>query len=290
MVSTLTVNTGTVDTLTANRGTVNTLTVDTGSVASRRGPVTSLVVAVVVVFVVVSCWLPGVRASGRDAAVDVDADAEQKGLASWYGAQFHGRQTASGERFDKEAMTAAHRTLPFGTLLEVRNLDNGQTAVLRVNDRGPFVHGRILDCSEAGALALGYREAGVAHVKISTLGRIPDESEPMTKKQRKRLKKAMEQAERTHSEEAIPRDVLKPVDSDAGPFEVQVGAFKDPQNAERLARVLRDKGWGARTLSTPEGFLRVRVGPFATREACEAAIPKLGVEDEPFIVRADPER
>ena len=77
------------------------------------------------------------------------ASDEQKGLASWYGAQFQGRPTASGEPFDKEAMTAAHRTLPFGTLIEVKNLDNGETAVVRVNDRGPFVHGRILDCSEA---------------------------------------------------------------------------------------------------------------------------------------------
>jgi rare lipoprotein A len=213
-------------------------------------------------------------------------DAE-KGLASWYGGKFHGRQTASGERFDKEAMTAAHRTLPFGTLIEVKNLDTGDMAVLRVNDRGPFVHGRILDCSEGAARILGFVDVGVVPVRIAPVGRIPDDGEKLTKKQRKRLRKALEEADRTRRDDNIPRDLLVPVDLEAGPFEVQVGAFRDPKNAERLAGALTDNGWTTRTMVTAEGFTRVRVGPFPTRAAAEEAVVTLDLDEDPFVVRAD---
>lgn len=213
-------------------------------------------------------------------------DAE-RGLASWYGGRFHGRQTASGERFDKEAMTAAHRTLPFGTLIEVRNLDTGATAIVRVNDRGPFVHGRILDCSEGAARTLGFVEVGVVPVKIEPVGRIPGEGEKLTKKQRKRLRKALDEADRTGRDDAIPRNLLVPVDLEAGPFEVQVGAFRDPANAGRLARSLADNGWTTRTMTTPEGFTRVRVGPFPTRAAAEQAVQTLDLDEVPFVIRAD---
>lgn len=90
----------------------------------------------------------------------------EKGLASWYGKAFAGRRTASGERFDPTAMTAAHPTLPFGSMLRVTNLSNGRSVMVRVNDRGPFVRGRVLDCSEAAASELGFRAKGVAHVAI----------------------------------------------------------------------------------------------------------------------------
>jgi rare lipoprotein A len=90
----------------------------------------------------------------------------QVGRASWYGDQFHGRATASGETFDMHSMTAAHRTLPLGTWIDVTNLDNGRHAELRVNDRGPFVRGRILDVSRAAARKLGFLVDGTAKVKI----------------------------------------------------------------------------------------------------------------------------
>ncbi|HOX14323.1 MAG TPA: septal ring lytic transglycosylase RlpA family protein, partial [Spirochaetales bacterium] len=102
-------------------------------------------------------------------AAPLSAAEAETGEASWYGPGFHGRRTANGEVFDKEAMTAAHRTLPFGTLVRVRNLDNGREAVLRINDRGPFARGRILDVSEAGARALGMVESGTARVLIEVL-------------------------------------------------------------------------------------------------------------------------
>lgn len=93
-----------------------------------------------------------------------------EGKASFYGPGFEGRPTASGERFDPGAMTAAHRTLRFGTCLRVRNLDNGREARVRVNDRGPYALGRILDVSTAAARVLGMIERGVARVRLFRCG------------------------------------------------------------------------------------------------------------------------
>jgi rare lipoprotein A len=93
----------------------------------------------------------------------------QVGTASWYGGEFHGRRTASGERFDQNAMTAAHRSLPFGTQVRVVNLENGRAAVLRINDRGPFVRGRIIDVSRRAAERLGFRSKGLARVEVQVV-------------------------------------------------------------------------------------------------------------------------
>ncbi len=92
------------------------------------------------------------------------------GTASWYGPKYHGRTTASGERFDMEALTAAHRHLPFGTRIRVTNLANGRKLVLKVNDRGPFIAGRILDVSRRAARDLGFLEVGLAELRIEVLG------------------------------------------------------------------------------------------------------------------------
>ena len=93
----------------------------------------------------------------------------QVGVVSWYGAAFHDRPTASGERFDSEAFTMAHPTLPFGTQVKVTNLRNGRTVVVRVNDRGPFVGKRIADLSRAAAAQLGMMKRGVAKARIEVL-------------------------------------------------------------------------------------------------------------------------
>jgi rare lipoprotein A len=90
----------------------------------------------------------------------------QVGTASWYGAFHHGRKTASGERFDMNDLTAAHRAVKLGTVLRVTNLDNGRTATVRVNDRGPYVNNRIVDLSAAAARELGMKQDGVARVRI----------------------------------------------------------------------------------------------------------------------------
>jgi len=91
------------------------------------------------------------------------------GLASWYGPGFHGNRSASGEIYNQNAMTAAHRSLPFGTYVQVTNMDNGRSVVVRINDRGPFVGGRVIDLSAAAARALGVTQTGVAPVRLDVL-------------------------------------------------------------------------------------------------------------------------
>ena len=89
-----------------------------------------------------------------------------RGHASWYGLRFHGRRTSSGERFDMNDLTAAHKTLPFGTRVRVRNVANGREVVVRINDRGPHIRNRIIDLSKAAAAALGFLRAGEAQVVL----------------------------------------------------------------------------------------------------------------------------
>lgn len=115
-------------------------------------------------------WLGGCAAPSRtdpsvpDAGqISTEMDA---GVASWYGERFHGRRTASGEAFNMNEFTAAHKTLPFGTQVRVRNLDNGQEVVVRINDRGPFTRGRVIDLSRAAASAIGLIQTGTARVAV----------------------------------------------------------------------------------------------------------------------------
>lgn len=91
------------------------------------------------------------------------------GLASWYGGKFHGRKTANGERFNQNALTAAHKTLPFGTRVRVTNVNNGRSVVVRINDRGPYVRGRVIDLSRAAASRIGV--SGVSRVRLTVVGR-----------------------------------------------------------------------------------------------------------------------
>lgn len=100
----------------------------------------------------------------------------QTGVASWYGKSHHGRTTANGEKFDMEALTAAHRTLPFGTIVKVTNLSNNRSVTVRINDRGPYVAGRIIDLSARAARDLGITENGVARVRLEQLPPAPSTS------------------------------------------------------------------------------------------------------------------
>jgi len=93
----------------------------------------------------------------------------QEGLATWYGGELQGSPTASGERFNKNAMTAAHRTLPFGTKLRVTNKNNGRSVVVRINDRGPFIKGRMLDLSKGAAGQLGFISSGYTAVCVARI-------------------------------------------------------------------------------------------------------------------------
>lgn len=95
----------------------------------------------------------------------------RKGMASWYGPGFHGRLTANGERYNQNGLTAAHKTLPFGTQVRVTNLRNGRSVIVRINDRGPFVGGRVIDLSKGAASVIGLVSSGVAPVQLEILGR-----------------------------------------------------------------------------------------------------------------------
>jgi rare lipoprotein A len=141
---------------------------DTDGRSMPRRPLARLLIAVLCV-----AWagLP-VRVSASDPAGLAAAierglvTVVQEGVISWYGAAFQDRPTASGERFDSDAMTMAHPTLPFGTHVKVTNLRNGRSVVVRVNDRGPFVGSRIADLSEAAATSLGMMRRGLARARI----------------------------------------------------------------------------------------------------------------------------
>lgn len=99
-----------------------------------------------------------------------DPDYDEKGIASWYGEQFHNRNTANGEVFDMDLITAAHKTLPLPSIVEVTDLDTGKKLRVRVNDRGPFVSGRIIDLSKGAAQKLGIYRKGVARVRVRYIG------------------------------------------------------------------------------------------------------------------------
>jgi len=103
---------------------------------------------------------------GGPPAPDVMPDGAETGLASYSAGKFHGRRTANGEIYDEAAMTAAHRTLPFGTVVQVTHLDNGRTVKVRINDRGPWKKGRVIDLSRAAAAELGMLRQGLARVRI----------------------------------------------------------------------------------------------------------------------------
>ncbi|MDX8401305.1 MAG: septal ring lytic transglycosylase RlpA family protein [Mariprofundaceae bacterium] len=171
---------------------------------------------------------------------------DETGIASWYGRKFHGRKTANGERFDMHAMTAAHKTLPLPTMVRVTNLENGRSVVVRVNDRGPFVKGRLIDLSWAAAKALGFLEKGTARVRVQTLDMQP----------------------------GTPTRATAPVTPHAGRIYIQLGAFASRANAERLAR--RVQGASVQPGRWDGGTLyRVRMGPFTRIGAIERALTRL---------------
>jgi rare lipoprotein A len=116
-------------------------------------------------------WLAALLLAASAAALPAEEGLPEEGLASWYGGKFHGRRTASGEIFDTRQLTAAHRSLPFGTRVLVTNLENGKSVTVRINDRGPFVEGRVIDLSLAAATAIGLAGRGVVPVRVEVLER-----------------------------------------------------------------------------------------------------------------------
>lgn len=170
----------------------------------------------------------------------------QSGIASWYGKDFHGKKTSNGEIYDMHAMTAAHKTLPLGVFVKVRNTANGSETVVRVNDRGPFVKGRIIDLSYSAAKKLGVDIAGTAPVRIEALGYRGSGGAQY---------KAIE-------------------NYDAGNFTVQIGSFKDYANAQRLSGEMRKVfGFSEVRMTNINGelFHRVTAGKYSSLQAAEQA-------------------
>ena len=180
----------------------------------------------------------------------------EEGNASWYGEPFNGRRASNGEIYDMYKLTAAHRTLPFDTMVRVTNVNNGKSTTVRITDRGPFVEGRIIDLSLAAAREIELVGPGVAPVRV---------------------------------------EVISPgVDPTAGFFTVQVGAFKDRGNAERL----RDRLSATyapifiQQYDAPEGtFYRVRVGKVSGEDLARQLGEQLRTREgfTPFVTRLDPE-
>jgi rare lipoprotein A len=178
---------------------------------------------------------------------------EETGLASWYGHPYHGRAASNGEIYDMEKLTAAHRTLPFGTWVHVTNLANHKSVDVRIIDRGPFINGRIIDLSHAAAQAIDLIGPGVAEVRLDIL------SEPQ----------------------------ITPADSW---YSVQAGAFRDKDRAEHL-RVSMEREYGSARLVLRPGspsLWRVLVGREPTEDAAGLLAERVRAEVGPaFVVRLD---
>jgi len=160
----------------------------------------------------------------------------ETGEASWYGPGFHGRTTASGETYDMEAMTAAHQSLPFGTLVHVENLDNRLATTVRINDRGPFVGGRIIDLSRRAAREIEMIGPGTAEVRLTLLE----------------------------------------VPAAQSCWRVQAGAFRDRDNARALVSRLQAEELEAEVSPAGGGLHRVLVGPFESREDAGRVAAEVG--------------
>lgn len=163
----------------------------------------------------------------------------EEGLASWYGPGFHGKQTASGERFNQYALTAAHKILPLGTKARVTRLDNGRSVLVRINDRGPFAESRVIDLSRGAAERLGITTAGTARVRVQTLGDLP-------------------QADKSGD--------IK------GEYYVQAGAFGARENAKKLIDELSGKKYKGRLIFGNNNMWNVQIGPWPDSSAAQTAL------------------
>jgi rare lipoprotein A len=198
---------------------------------------------------------PGVSAAPR----------AETGVASWYGADFHGRRTSNGEVYDKEKLTCAHRTLPFGSYLLVRNLDNGSSVVVRVNDRGPFAKDRIVDLSEAAARIIGMIPTGTARVSLAI---IPKEEALAWKGG------ALDGSARAEAADASATDAKPPAPLPADArVRIQVASYASEANARATVARLAASGLAA-AIERSGGHFRVLFPDLSPEEARRIA-PRL---------------
>lgn len=195
---------------------------------------------------------------------EVNYDYDEIGLASWYGPNFHGKRTANGEVFDQNSISAAHKTLPMPSIVKVTNLKNNKELVIRINDRGPFVRGRIIDLSKKAAEILDIIRTGTAKVRVKVLesesrkiAQINSKFE-MNKgvnsaKTEKIIKKSIEYSDFSETQEFVTNKNLI----------IQVAAFSNEENANRLVDKLSDfSAFIKHEFVKNNFFYRVRIGPF----------------------------
>jgi len=201
------------------------------------------------VFLITMAMVAGLTTCARKITSVGDA---QIGIASWYGKQFQGKLTASGEPFDMEKMTAAHRTLPFGAKVRVQNLVNDKTTEVRINDRGPFVGDRIIDLSHAAAQAIDM--PGIANVRLQVLSTPPTRGVDL--------------------------------------FAVQIGAFRERAEAQRFVSDMQKRYGAARLVFREGDLTwRVLVGLEPSMERAQSLQPQLEKEfGQAFVVRVDMEQ
>src|SRR5208282_3584656 len=220
-------------------------------------PHKALLVAIAVTILLAGCHHKKVAQTPLPPPASVAATPEsgETGLASWYGHPYHGRASASGEIYDMEQMTAAHRTLPFGAMVRVHDLDNEKSVDVRINDRGPFVDGRIIDLSHAAARAIGMIGPGTARVRLEILS--------------------------------------VPAAAGQSYFGVQVGAFRNRDNAEHLRGAMEAKYGRARLVvraDTP-GMWHVVVGAEPTQNGTTSLADRIRSENSSItsalVVRID---
>ncbi|MCK5336383.1 MAG: septal ring lytic transglycosylase RlpA family protein [Gammaproteobacteria bacterium] len=179
---------------------------------------------------------------------------QQKGIASWYGTKFHGQRTSSGEKYDMYKMTAAHKTLPIPCFVQVTNLANNKKIIVRVNDRGPFHEGRIIDLSYAAAKKLGISDTGTGKVDVRTVttGHLPLDTN---------------------------KTILPKTAGGDGYIYVQLGAFGAIDNAENLADKLRNSDFRTvrvhRVTNKKQALYKVRIGPMPSRDIAYGVLARL---------------
>jgi len=215
--------------------------------------------------------------------MDSGSGYKERGVASWYGKKFHGRLTSNREPYDMYAMTAAHKSLPLPTYVKVRNLRNNKSIIVRVNDRGPFVHNRIIDLSYAAALKLDMVKDGTSLVEVTAISF----DEPAGDRPVRIVEPAQPPAPA-----AVPvaEPEPQPAAGQSSDIFVQVGAFGDRANAERRRAALLSGGIGGAFIFADEAatppMYRVRIGPIDGVDDYDALVLKLetlGISD-PYLV------
>ena len=232
----------------------------------------------------------------------------QRGVGSWYGRKFHGQRASSGEPYDMYAMTAAHATLPIPSYARVTNLADGRSVIVRVNDRGPFHSGRLIDLSYAAAYKLGYAGTGSASVEVESITR---EDMPMIAAQRQAAQTVAAAAPQSNAERpvaetksitpviltsasplqpelAAPAPPI-PVDAEAGGIYLQLGAFSGRDNAENFRiRVYQQLAWlnDAIQIFSRDRMFRLHLGPYRDRDEANVMAEKIreALQFKPVIV------